>query len=76
MTDIIPSAHDVKPGDEMHFHNRQNAPIRIRVTTQCGTETEAELHPGAVFRLVAGTASAKVDILPPAEKYIGIKAVD
>lgn len=80
MDDVIPTGgsqtHALKPGDEMHFHNGGNAPLRLKVTTQCGTETEVELHPGAVFRFKVGNANANVEILNPIEPYEGIRPVE
>jgi hypothetical protein len=69
-------SYSLKPGDKVEFHNQQPSPVRIRVTTQCGTVTEAELHPGAVFRLTAGNATVNAEILPPEEPYTGIQAVE
>ena len=69
-------SYSLKPGDHMHFLNQQPNPIRVRVTTDCGTVTEADLHPGAVFRLTAGALPAKIEILPPVEPYSGMHAVD
>lgn len=69
-------SHRLNPRDTMRFHNQQNSPLRIRVTTECGTQTETELHPGAVFTLKVGNSSATVDMLPPKEEYTGLKTVD
>jgi len=79
MTGISPTSsqqHSLNPGEKMVFRNGGSSLVRIRVVMQCGTETEAELHPGAVFNLTVGTASATVDILPPEAEYTGIKGVD
>jgi hypothetical protein len=69
-------SHRLNPGDTMRFHNHQSSPLRIRVTTECGTQTETELHPGAVFTLKVGNAPANVDMLPPEDEYTGLKSVD
>jgi hypothetical protein len=69
-------SHRLKPGDTMRFHNQKSSPLRVRVTTECGTQTETELHPGAVFELKVGNASATVDMLPPEEEYTGLRSVD
>lgn len=80
MSGIIPTGgsqqHALKPGDEVRFQNGGNAPLRLKVTTECGTEIETELHPGAKLRLQVGTANANVEILNPEEPFTGIRAVD
>ena len=68
----------VQPGDTMNFRNNMGSPIRIKVVTQCGTESEAELHPGAVFTLRAGKGSGgqiQVYILPPEAPFEGLQVV-
>jgi hypothetical protein len=80
MSDVIPTGgsqqHTLKPGDEMNIRNGSNAPLRLKVTTQCGTEVETELHPGAALRLQVGNAGANVEILDPSEPFNGIRAVE
>lgn len=69
-------SHGLKPGDTMRFHNHQSLPLRIRVTTECGMQTETELHPGAIFTLTVGNAPVNVEMLPREDEYTGLKSVN
>jgi hypothetical protein len=67
---------EVQPGTQFNFQNDTTAPIRIKVVTECGTETVSTLHPGARLEMTAGRRSANVEILGADEGgYTGLKLV-
>lgn len=68
-------SYEVRPGDQLNFINDGADAIRIKVVTACGTETVADLHPGAEVQLTVGTSPARVFILNVDDDYTGLRIV-
>lgn len=67
--------HNVKAGTVLEFQNQRSIPLVVKVVTSSATECETELHPGVLFKLVAGDENVNVYLLDAAETNAGDKVV-